>query len=68
MSTQNFIKVQDNFTIFFILSYRKNSVGSPFKRFEINHGKQAIVVRTIDVRLYNVQTLKPYSGYFFGLF
>ena len=36
--------------IFVFLSYRKNFVGTP-KRDRISHGKRAIAVRAIEVRL-----------------
>ena len=56
MSTHN-IQFHDKIRkfplVFVFLSYRKNFVGTQ-KRVRINHGKQAIGVRAIDVRLYFV--------------
>ena len=37
--------------MFVLLSYRKNFVGTQ-KRVRISHGKRAISVRTIEIRLY----------------
>ena len=49
MSTHN-IQCHDMYIVF--LSYRKNFVGTQ-KRVRINHGKRAIGVGAIEVRLYN---------------
>ena len=55
MSTLN-IQFHDKMTtfpkIFVLLIYRKNFVGTQ-KRVRISHGKRAIGVRAIGVRLYN---------------
>ena len=54
MSTHN-IQFHDKIRkfplIFVFLSYRKNFVGTK-KRVRISHGKRAIGVRVIEVRLY----------------
>ena len=57
MSTFN-IQFHDKMTkfpqIFVLLIYRKNFVGTQ-KRVRISHGKRAIGVRAIEVRLYCVK-------------
>ena len=54
MSTLN-IQFHDKMTkfpqIFVLLIYRKNFIGTQ-KRVQISHGKRAIGVRAIEVRLY----------------
>ena len=48
---QFYDKIRNLSLIFVFLCYQKNFVGSQ-KRVQISHGKQAICVRTIKVRLY----------------
>ena len=56
MSTNNIqfpVKIRKFPEIFVFLSYRKNFLGTQ-KRARISHGKRAIGVRAIEVRLKNI--------------
>ena len=57
MSTRNIQfqdKIKEILKIFVFLSYRKNFVGTQ-KRVRISHGKRAIGVRAIEVRLFQME-------------
>ena len=52
-NTQFHNELKKNPYIFVFLNYRKNFVGTQ-KPLPINHGKQAIGVRVIEVRQYTI--------------
>ena len=68
MSTHNiqfYDKIRKFPSIFVFLSYRNNLVGTQ-KRVRISHGKRAIGVRAIEVRLYVVGTHNEYPQHMFS--